>query len=398
MTALGLALLFASEAWAGPVEDAQVAELERLRAEIGSEIQLAAYDLVDELVVGWVERPVFEAPTAVVLAGVTVPVGLGTGMQALLENHIGAVLAENPSTNVQLVHCPACTSVVVHSGPEGTVVSRGFDNPEALAKVGGATGQHALFVDVEAEGSWLVLRARLTRLTPDLPVVWSHTVASSAGSPALLRGEGALKSAPDARQEYLDALRDRGPITIPVRFVIRTYKPPDGTGTPPPPFLWLQTGAEIGTNEGLAWTAGLMLGYSFIPQAYQGAMAQARLSRLLTGKVRSHAHPDLYLFTGGAVFTVWGPATASFQNEKLTVDEIILANTVDPTDPEPPPVRNSFGGLQVGLDLRLGNRIGFSTFLETLPSLRNSRNLGDYARPFGLIGFQSFGTEVTVCF
>lgn len=396
MSALVAVLLFlVAPVWGGPVEDAQHEELERVRGEIADEVQLWTYDLVDELVYGWTREPVFDKPTPVVLAGVGVPVGLGTGLSTRLENHLAAVIAENPVTNVQLVHCPACTAVVVHSGPEGTVVSRGFDNPAALEALGATTGQHALFVDVEAEKNWLVLRARLTRLTPDLPIVWSKTLSTSAGTPALLREPGDLKSAEDAREEYLAALRDRGPVTVPVRFVVRTYAQPDGgTGTPPPPFLWLQTGVELGTTEARAWTTGLMLGYSFIPQAYQGAMAQARLSRLITGKARSHTHPDLYLFGGGAVFTVWGPAVGPFQNEKLTSDEII-ASLSDPEDPDPP--RNSFGGLHVGLDLRLGNRIGFSAFLETLPSLRKSRNIGDYFRPFG-IGFQSLGTEVTVCF
>ena len=374
-----------------PLEAAQRAELDRLRGEIAGELQLTAYDLVDELILDWKNEPVFDKPTPVVLAGVTVPVGLGTGLQALLENHIAAVLAENPSTNVTLVHCPSCTAVVIHSSANATVISRGIDDPAVLAESGGATGRHALFVDVEAEGTWLVLRARLTRLTPDLPIVWSHTIASSASTPALLRAPDDLKSAADARKDYLDALHDRGPIAIPLRFVVRSYaQPQDSNGVAPPPFIWLQTGVELGANDARAWTASLVAGYSFIPQAYQGLMAQARVSRLLTGRARSMSRPDLYLFTGGAIITVWGPATASFTNEELTVDQILLA-----VDGESP--RNSFGGLQLGLDLRLGNRIGISTFLETMPSLATSPNLGDYFNIIG-IGFQGLGTEATFWF
>src|SRR5204863_7824752 len=204
--------------------------------------QLSAYDLVDELVYGWTKQPIFEAPTPVVLASVTVPVGLGTGLQALLENHIAEVLLANPSTNMTLVHCPTCSAVVVHSGPEGTVVSRGIDDPDALVELGGATGQKALFIDVEAEGAWLVLRAHITELTPDLPIVWSYTLSTSAGTPPLLRQPQNLKSAADARQEYVDALHDRGPITVPLRFVIRTYAQPDNPeAIAPPPYLWLQS-------------------------------------------------------------------------------------------------------------------------------------------------------------
>ena len=394
---LGLCLSGAvgAPAWAvDPLEAAQLAELDRVRAEVADQVQLSAYDLVDELVYGWTREPVFSAPTAVVLAGVTVPVGLGTGLQALIENHLAGVLIQNPTTNVQLVHCPACTAVVVHSGPEGTVVSRGLDSPAVLEELGGGgSGRYALFVDIEAEGAWLVLRARLTRLTPELPIVWSHTIATSASTPALLRQPSALTSAAEARQAYLDVLRERGPAVIPLRFTIRSYARPNvdfGEAVPPPPFLWLQTGVELGATPARTWTSSMLLGYSIVPQAYQGLMAQARVSRLISGRVHSLTRPDLYAFAGGAVMTVWGPATAAFRERVLTLDEIL--GDIDGDDP-----RNTFSALHLGLDLRIGNRIGFSGFLETVPSLRNSQNLGSYVT-IGSLDLQTFGTEVTFCF
>jgi hypothetical protein len=389
--AVACALLFAAPASASDaLEQAQQAELERVRGEVAGEIQLQAYDLVDELVYGWLQDAPFDAPTPVVLAGVTVPVGLGTGLQALLENHIAAVIGENRATNVQLVHCPACTAVVVHSGPEGTVIARGIDDPAVLEELG-AGGRHALFIDVEAEGSWLVLRARLTKLTPDLPIVWSHTIASAASSPSLLRQPRDLKSASDARQEYLDVLHDRGPLVIPLRFAVRAYaQPTDGAGVPPPPLIWLQSGAELGTTGGRAWTSSMIVGYAFIPEAYQGLMAQARVSRLLTGRTRSLTRPDLYGFAGAALIHVWGPSALSFQTETLDSDALLrLLTGQDP--------RASFGAFQVGLDLRVGNRIGLSGFLETIPALGTSPNFGNFVPVAGL-KFQSLGTEVTFCF
>lgn len=376
---------------ASPLQQAQQAELDRVRGEVADEVQLAAYDLVDELVYGLVTDPVFEAPTPVVLASVTVPVGLGTGLEALLENHINAVLAHNPTTNVTLVHCPTCTAVVMQSGPEGTIVSRGIDNPDVLAQLGGGTGQHALFVDVEAEGAWLVLRARITRLTPELPIVWSHTLATSTSTPALLRESEGLKSAAEAREEYVDILEGKGPIAVPLRFVVRTYARPDGeVGIAPPPFVWLQSGVELSPTRAKAWTASMLLGYSFVPQAYQGVMAQARVSRLVTGRAHSLTRPDLYVFVGAGAFSVWGVATAAFQKDPVTTDAIITALAGDPP-------RTSFGTLHVGLDLRVGNRIGMSTFLETIPDLANSGNMGTYIN-FGSFGFQSLGMEVTFWF
>lgn len=376
---------------ATPVQAAQEQELLRARAEVADQVQLLAYDLVDELVLGWSQAPPFAAPTAVVLAQVTVPAGLGTGLQALVENHLVAALAEHPAAGLQLVHCPACTAVVVRSGPEGTVLGRGVDDPAVLAELAGQAQRHALFVDIEAEGASLVLRARLTRLEPDLPITWARTISSAAGVPALLRDPTALKTAAQARQEYLDALRGRGPVDVPVRLTLRSYKRPSaGSGTAPPPFLWLQTGVELSPTPARAWTGSLVLGYSYMPQAYQGILAQTRVHRLLTGRVRSTTRPDLYAFVGAAAIQVWGDAVSSFQDEALSTADILGA-----ADELPP--RRLFGGLHLGLDLRLGPHLGAAGFLELMPEYTDSENLGSYFR-IGDVRFQAFGTEVTACF
>jgi hypothetical protein len=375
---------------ASPVEQAQMAELERARAHAAGQVQLSAYDLVDELVYGWTERPPFGQPTPVVLASVTVPVGLGTGLQALLENHLSATLTANPSAGIQLSHCPQCTSVVVRSGPEATVLARGIDQPEVLAELGAETGRHALFIDIEAEGAFLVLRARITRLTPDLPIVWSHTLASDTSAAALLRQPHALKSAAEARAEYLAALQDRGPLAVPVRVTVRAYARRPDSGLGAPPFLWLQSGVELGTDSAQAWTGSLLAGYSLVPQAHQGLMGQARVQRLLTGRARSTLRPDLYAFFGGAVMTVWGPSTAVFRPRALGADELLTDTAAE--DP-----RTSFGTLHFGLDLRVGNRMGLSSFLETIPSLNSSANLGQYISLVGM-RFHCLGTEVAFWF
>lgn len=388
-----------------PIERAQQAELDRVRAKVANEVQLHAYDLVDELVYGWTQEPVFESPTPVVLAGVTVPVGLGTGMQALVENHVAGVLLANPRTNVRLSHCPSCTQIVVQSGPEATVMSRGIDRPDLLEELGASGGKVALFLDIEAEGSFLVLRARLTQLSLDLPILWSRTLTTSTSTPALLRESTSLKSAEEARAEYLAALEDRGPLHLIARANVRMYKPGvqefvfnDVTGqfeertpgTPPPPFLWLQLGAEYAPTDAMDWLASLVVGGSFIPDAYQGLMLEARIDRLLTGRARHHTRPDLYLYLGSTVTTVWGPATLPFAVEPINADVILRGS--DETGP-----RTIFGTVLIGTELRVGNRLGVSAFLETLPSLRRSANMSDHVRVLG-IGFQSLGTEVTLSF
>ncbi len=386
--ALALAvLLHNGPAAAEPATEAQEWELAKLRAQIADQVQLSAYDLLDELVYQWSQAPPFTTPTPVFIADVSVPVGLGTGLQALLENHLANLLLANPTTHVTLSHCPACTAVVVHSGKSGTVISRGLDNPEALAKVGGAGGRHGLYIDISAEGAWLVLRARITQLTPDLPVVWSRTLTTTAGTPPLLRSPAELKSAEDARAEYLDALQGTGPLTFLTTFAMRSYE-----GNPfraiPPPILWLQTGLELDLTQARAWKGSFVLGGAWLPDAYIGMMAQARVSRLISGQARSLTHPNLYLFLGGAIMTLDGPAMAAFRVENA---EQLLRDAQGNTS-----TRASFGALHLGLEARVGNRIGAAVFLENMPYYQNSGELGAVL-DLG-IELHSLGFEVSLCF
>ncbi|MFN3197554.1 MAG: hypothetical protein ACE366_03885 [Bradymonadia bacterium] len=370
-------------------EQSQRAELEQLRTRVAGEVQLAAYDLLDELVYQWTQSPPFSQKTPVFVADVTVPVGMGTGLGGLLENHLATLLIANPSTQVKLSHCPACNAVITHSGPEGTVISRGVDNPEALKRFAGEGKRYGLYIDFAAEGAWLVLRARITELTPDLPIVWSRTLSSAVGTPSLLRHPKGLKSASEAREEYLDALNDRSPYVVPIRFAVRTYAAGTDSNVTPPPVIWLQTGVEVALTQARAWTASVLVGYAWLPQAYEGFMVQGRLSRLLSGPTRSLTGPDVYLFFGGAVMTLEGPAVSPFQN----FDTDLLLQTLG----EDAPIRTAFAAIHLGVELRMGNRIGTSFFLETMPAFSNSTNIGEFFQN-DVIDFHSFGAEVTFCF
>ncbi|MEZ4434552.1 MAG: hypothetical protein R3F65_19290 [bacterium] len=371
------ALALAAPAAARTPEEAQQAELLALRREVAGQVQLSAADLLDELVYRWTQAPPFAEATPVVLADLSVPVGLGTGLAGLLEDHLAELLLANPASRVTLTACPACTATVVRSGPEGTVVARGFDDPAALDKLGVPGGRHALYIDFAAEGAALVLRARITRLTPELPIVYSHTLSSAVGAPSLLRHPQRLKSAAEARDEYLDALEDRGPFTIPVRFAVRTYAAADETGVPPAPLIWLQTGFEAAMTQTRSWTASIVLGYAWLPEAYDGFMVQSRMSRLISGETRSLTGPDVYLFLGGALMTVDGQAVA------------LLSDAGGQG-------RGTFAGLHLGLEMRVGNRIGASVFLENMPAFNDSERIGSFV-DLGL-DFHSFGAEVSFCF
>lgn len=375
------------------LSDLQQAQLDRLRAEMASQIQLQAFDLVDELVYGWIEQPVFGVDTPVVLADVTVPVGFGSGMEALIENHFAGLLVKHPKTRVQLSHCPQCNAMIVHSGAKGTIISRGVDQPEALVQAGGLSGsRHALYLDFEAEGSALVLRARITALEPALPIVYARTLSTSTSSAALLRSEDRLTSAAEARKEYLDALQGRGLVRFPVRLLVRSYAQSDESTNPVAsvPHLWLQAGAEMSLTPARAWTATLSGGATYMPQLHFGWMAQARVARLLSGSAVALNHPDIYAFAGLSIISIYGASADVFGTEIPTAQQILDAARNE---------RNPnvlFGAYQLGMEVRL-NKVGLGAYLEMAPALDNSPNIGRHL-DFGFVSFHNFGVEVTFCF
>jgi hypothetical protein len=396
LLALTLALV-SSSSWAAAspeVAEAQRAQMEKLRAEVAGQIQLQAYDLLDELVYGWTRQPVFELETPVVLADVTVPVGFGSGLAALLENHFADLVVKNPRTRLTLAHCPQCTAVMVHSGAKGTIISRGVDQPEALAAAGALSGaRHAIFLDFEAEGSALVLRARITSLEPALPIIHARTLSTSTSSPALLRSGDQLKSAAEARKEYLDALQGRGVFTVPLRIAVRSYASSNASPVAAMPFIWLQVGTEVALTQARAWTGTFSVGVTWMPQLHTGFMAQARISRLLTGSVASLTQPDLYVFMGGSVISIHGQGARVFQNQVLTLEDLLSNIPQLAVDPHA-----TFAAFPIGLELRIGNRIGASVFLESAPALNDAPSVGNYLNLLDILRFHTMGAEVTFCF
>jgi hypothetical protein len=368
------------------------AQLEALRGEVASQIQLQGFDLLDELVFQWTEAPPFDADTLIVLADVVTPIGFGSGLGALLENHLVGLLGKNPRSRVRLAHCPQCTAVLVHSSSKATLVTRGVDQPEVLAQAGALSGsKHALFLDFEIEGSELVLRARMTSLERGLPIVWAKTLTTSTSSPALLRSAEHLKSATEARQEYLDALTGRSVFLVPIHLGVRTYSSVPGTPVKMLPMVWLEAGLEVAMTQARAWTGTVSAGVSWAPQLHVGWLAQARVARLLSGSVTSLTAPDLYGFVGGGVIGVYGPAAAVFKDTIPNIQDItdLIRGITEPT--------YIFGFFQLGLELRVKNRIGITAFLESAPAMDNAPAVGKFI-DLGFVKFHTIGVEVSFCF
>jgi hypothetical protein len=375
---------------ADPTAEARRAQLEALRGEIAGQLQLQAFDLLDELVYGWNQQPPFAAETPLVLADVSVPVGFGSGLQALIENHLVELLTKNPNSHLVLTHCPQCTSIVVHSGKSGTIVARGFDEPQALSQAGAGSGSHhALFLDFEAEGAALVLRARITALEQALPIVYAKTLSTSTSSPALLRSPEKLKSAEEARKEYLDALTGRGPITVPIRLGLRSYAQSPSQSVAPMPFFWLNVGVEVTFNQARAWLAEVNLGATWAPGSHAGWSAQARISRLLTGSVSSLTWPDVYGYVGVGFLSIYGQGSLIFREQIPTVEELLADSKNDP--------HSLFGIITFGVEVRVKNRIGLGLFIESAPTLNLANGIGRYL-DLGILAFHTLGGEVTFCF
>lgn len=368
------------------LEETRKAQLERLRAEATRQIHLQANDLVDELVFGWLTSPPFESPTAVVLADVVAPLSYGSGFEGLVENHLAQLLLKNPGTNVRLAHCPPCTALVVHSDASGTVISRGVDQPAALELLRGDSGaEHALFLDFEAEGTALVLRARVTRLEDTLPIVHARTLSTRTQNAALLRSSSRLVSSEEAREEYLSILEQQGPLTVPVRLSLHTFAPSnDGQFEIPLPVPWVQVGVEYAIGTARAWTGSLSVGGTFIPTVQAGALVQARVARLLTGSEISFTHPNVYGFVGVGLAVLQGD-TASLLNDTPTEDLGPVA---------------SYLSLQTGIELRVSRRIGAAFFVESMPTLWQHDFVGNYLYdgPLGFIQVNSVGVEATFAF
>jgi hypothetical protein len=281
--------------------------------------------------------------------------------------------------------------LVVHSSAKGTVLARGVDEPEVLTSAGQLSNSHyALFLDFEVEGSALVLRARITSLEPTLPIVHARTLSTSTATPAMLRSGEHLKSAEEAHQEYLDALAGRGLFLVPVRVAVRSYAAGSNSSVTAPPFVWVMAGLEVAMTQARAWTGSASVGFTWAPDLYSGFTAQGRIARLLTGNAVSLSHPDLYGFVGGGAIVIQGKSAAIFQSMVPDINQLLAAAAgQDPIA--------TFGTFQVGLELRVKNRISAGVFLEAAPALDNSTTVGNYL-DLGIVKFHTLGAEVSFCF
>jgi len=387
----------AAHAEGTPGDAVEAAQAEALRARVASHVHLRAMNLLDELVLGMKTAPPVQETTAVAIGDVTGPFGWGTGFEALLENHLIDLLTRHPTTRLRPVLCAACRAVTVHATAGATVVARGVDLPDVLSRLGGTGATHALFVDVEAEGGDVVMRAQLVTLTPGLPIVWARTLTSSTAADALLRSDEHLVTAEEARAEYLAALRERGRLTPIARVALLQFAPQeqeffdDFTGLPLPPALpvaplyWVMGGAELAFTNNREWLGSLVVGASYVPVLYTSALVQARLARLVSGKVASLVWPNVYVVGGLSLVGLMGTEAT-----KLRDPNGIFSTPTEDT-------MHAWPSVHIGVDVRLGQRLGAALTLEQTPTLYNRASIGAWG-PAWPLQAQAVGAEVSLWF
>ncbi len=400
---LALGMLFTCSTWAPPTraegtpgEDVERAQVETLRAQMANQVHLRAMNLLDELVLAMKDAPPVHETTAVAIADVTGPFGYGSGFEALLENHLVDLLVAHPDTRLRPVHCAACRAVSVHASSKATVMARGVDLPEVLARLGETGASHALFVDVELEGTDVVLRTQLVALSPGLPIVWARTLTSATASDALLRSDEHLVTAREAREEYLAALRQRGRLTPVIRIALMQFATNDqqnfdpfgqqlAPAFPVAPMYWIAGGAELSFTNNREWLGSIVVGGSYAPALYTSGMVQARLARLLGSNVASLVWPNVYLVGGVSLIGIVG-------NEASKLRDPIGIISVPSED-----AMHAWPSLHVGVDVRLGQRLGAALTLEQAPTLYNRASIGAWG-PAWPLQANAVGGEVNLWF
>jgi hypothetical protein len=152
----------------------------------------------------------------------------------------------------------------------------------------------------------------------------------------------------------------------------------------------VQTGVEVSLTRARGWTASVLAGITWAPESHFGWSLHARFERLL-GLASSLTTPDVYVFVGGGLFSLYGLGALAFRNTTPTIEELSAALL--------PGRQPSFtiGEFQVGLEVRIKNRLGGTFYISSAPWLDNSPSIGRLI-DLGIIRFHSWGFEVTFWF
>ena len=325
------------------------------------DIRLMGADLIDDMVFSWKQSAPVRGLTGIFLAEINAPVGLDDRFGLLVENRLYELFRQNADLPVYLVHCSVCQKLIAKSTPQGTIISRGIDQPEILQELLKTSTEHlALSLSFEAEERELVLRAHLFELTGEQRVVWASTYSTSASARRILRDASPLISLESARDQQRSLLSGRDNIELTSRLTFSQFNPKSGSTAKILPLPLFEQSIEAVPFPSRDLRMAVTLGFTSIKDSLQGYSAGGHIAKLLMRKTPHIALPDYYFFVGGQYLRLHGPDAVQFAPN--TVDALQQLNI----KAEP---RASVVIWRMGLEVHVKNRLGLMAFMGYAPVL-----------------------------
>ncbi len=359
---------------------------------VALDIRWMGTDLIDEFVHDLEMRPPFAVPTLVTLIDLNAPVGLDERFELTAENHLIDLLLTHTQTRVQLGYCAACRKFVVKSTRAGTYMGRGGDQPELLKDLSSTGGANfGLSLNFEAEGTALVLRAQIFRLTePGQPIFWSRSYSTSTASRLSLQKDDKLMSLAEAQAIQDDIIHKRDPLEWVSRVTMTMYSVSGDSSTSAgastiAPLLFAEQSVEgvllPRRNRRMAFTVGA----TSIDNSMQGFMVGGHFAQLLFRDEPSRSSPDLYFTLGFHYFRLRGPGAAPFAENEFDLYKL-MNSSVEP--------RAAFVAYRLGVELYAKHRLGALFFIENSPKFDKSQIIAN--QKFIGIPYHGFGLGMLV--
>lgn len=351
---------------------------EKARAAQAMQIQLMAADLLDELVYQWTQHPPLPGTeTSVVLMRLSSPIGLNLQMTAFLENHFFQLLKSNPKTGLAASYCGTCLELTSYSTAKTTIIARGAAIPEVMEQSARSVN-HGLYLDLEASGSQLMLRAYISDLSSNR-IVAAKSLVTQTGRPPHLRLAQNLVSAEEARREYVDILQGRRHWSL-LAGVRSTILQSTGSNLVSLPYLWGQIGVEAMSSSYKKWLVDLQVGFSSLPGTHNAHQISSRMYRLMFDDAVDLTAPNIYTFIGLSYWNIDGAGALFFQNkDRLNPGQVIEQAVLRESRP-----RSHNTGLAIGIEVRMAELFRLGLFAEMFLNQFNNSNFGKSIDAYGL--------------
>ncbi len=351
---------------------------ERTRAAQAMQLHLMAADLLDELVYQWTRQaPLPGAPQKVVLMRLSTPLGLNQQLSSFLENHFYNLLLKNPQTGLVMTYCGSCLELTSYSSSRQTLLAQGAAIPEIL-EIAKQEAPYGLYLDLEASGSELHLRAYLTDFAQN-QIVATKSLVTNSSHPPLLRVAKRLSSVEDTRQEYIEILQGRRRWHLLAGLRANILKTTSSNITALP-FVWGQVGVEAMSDAARKWMADFQLGFASLPGEYNAQQVSSRIYRLWDHETIDLIAPNIFGFIGFGYWNIDGNSALFFENNDALSPGVIAARSLL-KESRP---RSQNVSLTLGLEVRLTELFRFGLFAESFLNQDSNKNFTDTIDSYGI--------------